>query len=185
MQNIDYRYWPIGVAIVFLAMAAGIHAATGLVPNWLTYPAILAAWVTGWCVSRGTAPSAGGGFGSALLLAFLGLLLLLPFYAFGVLGAGCVKANMALGGWMGCAVGAERGAKWLIAGVMSGAALIGLGCWSCLQMGMTVEAASQQFPAQFALSLGSILTLVVMVRRAFESGKPQVDDATWTGSPSA
>ena len=185
MQNIDYRYWPIGVAIVFLALAAGLNAAFGVVPNWLTFPAILAAWVAGWCVSRGTAPSAGGGFRPALLLAFVGLVMLLPFYAFGVLGAGCVKANMALGGWIGCAVGAERGAKWLIAGIMAGAVLIGLGCWSCLQMGMTVEAASQQFPAQFALSLGSILALVVLVRRAWESDKPQTDDATWTGSPTA
>jgi prepilin peptidase CpaA len=135
MEKVDYRYWPIGVAIVFLALAAGLNAAFGVVPNWLTFPAILAAWVAGWCISRGTAPSAGGGFGSALLLAFVGLLMLLPFYAFGVMGAGCVKANMALGGWIGCAVSAERGAKWLIGGVMAGAVLIGLGCWSCLQMG--------------------------------------------------
>jgi hypothetical protein len=52
-------------------------------------------------------------------------------------------------------------------------------------MGMTVEAASQQFPAQFALSLGSILALVVLVRHAMESDKPQTDAASLTGSPSA
>ena len=185
MQTLDHRYWPVWVAIVFLIAAAAVNSQTQVVPNWLTYSAVLGAWIAGVCVWRGLLPSAGGGIGPALLLSALGLALLLPFYAVGFLGAGCVKANMALGGWIGCAVGAERGAKWLIGGAAVGFLLAVGGWWASQQYGLTTAAASQMFPAQAAFSLGAILTLVVMLRKAYETPAPAAEDTGWKNSPAA
>lgn len=185
MRALDHRYWPIWVAIVFLILAAGVNAQTQTVPNWLTYSAVLASWAAGWCISRGQAPSAGGGIGAALLLSFAGLLILLPFWASDLMGAGCVKANMALGGWIGCAVSLERGAKWLAGCVVAGALVTAVSSWMFQLYGMNINALAQVFPAQAALSAGSVLTLVAMLRLAQEAGKPAASEPVASNSPAA
>ncbi len=177
MRALDHRYWPIWVAIVFLILAAAVNAGTQTVPNWLTYSAVLAAWVAGGCIGRGLAPSAGGGIASALVLSVVGLLVLLPFWANGIVGGDCVKANMALGGWIGCAVGIERGAKWLAASIVAGALLTAASAWMFQLYGMNTEALRQVFPAQAALSAGSVLTLVAMLRLAQEKENPSSEPA--------
>jgi Flp pilus assembly protein protease CpaA len=178
MRALDHRYWPIWVAIVFLILAAGINSQTQTVPNWLTYSAIVASWIAGGSISRGIAPSAGGGFASALVLSFAGLLVLLPFWANDVMGAGCVKANMALGGWIGCAVCAERGAKWLAGCVVAGGVLTAFSVWTFQLYGMNISALAQVFPAQAALSAGSVLTLVAMLRLAANETDKQAAEHT-------
>ena len=120
MRALDHRYWPIWVAIVFLILAAGIDATTQSLPLWLTLSALLASWAAGWCVTREQLPSAGGGLVPALLLSALGLAILLPLYALGTLTVGSVLAGTVLGGWIGCAVSADRGAKWLAACAVAG-----------------------------------------------------------------
>jgi hypothetical protein len=185
MRALDHRYWPIWVAIVFLILAAGINATTQSVPNWLTCAALLASWAAGWCVTREQAPSAGGGMVSALLLSGLGLVMLLPLYALGILAAGCVLANAALGGWIGCAVSAERGAKWLAGCAVAGALLTAASSWMFQLYGMNTDALTQVFPPQAALSAGSILTLVAMLRLAQETEKPSIPESAASKSPAA
>lgn len=185
MRALDFRYWPIWVAIGFMIVAAAMQGWTQSVPNWLTFSAVLAAWVTGWCVSRGDLPSAGGGIRSALLLSLLGLLLLLPCYAVGILGAGCAKASMVLGGWIGCAVSLQRGAKWLLACTAGGGLMAVAGAWLSRQYGMTSEAIGLVFPAQASLSLGAIFVLVAMLKQAHEPDLSPGDGSLWNNSPSA
>lgn len=185
MRALDFRYWPIWVAIGFMFIAAAIQGWTQSVPNWLTFSAVLAAWVAGWCVSRGDLPSAGGGIKSALLLSLLGLLLLLPCYALGILGAGCPKASMVLGGWIGCAVCLRRGATWLLACTAGGGLLTVAGAWLSRQYGMTSEAISLVFPAQASLSLGAILILVAMLKQAHELDPSAAEGSVSVNSPAA
>lgn len=185
MRALDHRYWSIWVAIVFLILAAGINATTQTVPNWLTFSALLASWAAGWCITREQAPSAGGGMVPALLLSGLGLAILLPLYSLGILAAGCVLANTALGGWIGCAVSAERGAKWLAGCVLAGALLTAVSSWMFTLYGMNVDALGQVFPPQAALSAGSVLTLVAMLRLAQEAEKPAVSEPAASNLPAA
>lgn len=171
MRALDHRYWPIWVAIVLAILAAGIDSLTQSVPVWLTCSAALAAWTAGWCISSGNAHSAGGGLVSALLLSALAVLLLVPLWAAGLLAAGSVLAGMALGGWIGCAVPPQRGALWLVAGVVTGGLLMVLSGWTFALYGMNAGALAQVFPPQAALSAGCVLSLAAMLRLA-EREKP-------------
>ncbi|HUE72411.1 MAG TPA: hypothetical protein VMP01_16115 [Pirellulaceae bacterium] len=185
MRALDHRYWPIWVAIVFLILAAAINATTQTVPNWLACASLLASWTAGWCITREQAPSVGGGMVPALLLSFLGLIILLPLDALGILAAGCVLANAALGGWIGCAVSAERGAKWLAGCAVAGALLTAISSWMFTLYGMNVDALSQVFPPQAALSAGSVLTLVAMLRLAQDAEKPAASEPAASNLPAA
>ena len=185
MRALDHRYWPIWVAIVFLILAAGLDAATQSVPLWLTFAALLAAWAAGWCISRQQLPSAGGGFVPALLLSALGLAILLPLYALGTLVVGSVLAGTVLGGWIGCAVSAERGAKWLAACAVAGALLTVASSFMFRLYGMNIDALTHLFPPQAALSAGGILTLVAMLRLAQDADKPVAGEPQASNLPAA
>src|SRR4051812_3157601 len=87
-----------------MSVAAAINVRTLRVPNWLSLGAAAAGLGAAVAVTNGLAPSAGGGLGSSLASALLGGLLLLPCYASGSLGAGCVKMQTAFGAWVGCAL---------------------------------------------------------------------------------
>ena len=185
MRALDHRYWPIWVAIVFLILAAGIDATTQSLPLWLTLSALLASWAAGWCVTREQLPSAGGGLVPALLLSALGLAILLPLYALGTLTVGSVLAGTVLGGWIGCAVSADRGAKWLAACAVAGALLTVVGSWMFRLYGMNIDALAQLFPPQAALSAGGILTLVAMLKLAQDADKPATNEPAASKLPAA
>ncbi len=80
---------------VLLIVAAVIDGWILKVPNWLTFPLVLAGWTAGaYC---------GGFSGLAWSLAgtLVGLGLLLPAYAIGGMGAGDVKLMAGIGAWIG------------------------------------------------------------------------------------
>jgi prepilin peptidase CpaA len=88
------EHWPVWVVTLLLVVAAVIDGWMLKVPNWLTYPMVFAGWaysVTyfGW-----------EGLMWSLLGTAVGLLLLLPMYAIGGMGAGDVKLLAGVGAWV-------------------------------------------------------------------------------------
>jgi prepilin peptidase CpaA len=80
---------------VTLVVAAFIDGYKLKVPNWLTFPMVISAWIAsavffGWV-----------GLGSSLLGTAVGLAILLPAYAIGGMGAGDVKLFAGVGAWVG------------------------------------------------------------------------------------
>lgn len=187
------RSWSLAVAAGLLVLAAAVNVESLRVPNWLTFPSILVAWIAAAGVSGRLLPSRGGGFGPSLLLTFFaGMLLALPYGA-GWLGAGCVKMHMALGAWIGCAYSAEQGAKvtigaTLVGGLASAAGFVVQAAWLA---GNEPGAYWPLFPAQATLSLGAIAVLLVaplLIRSTDEEFAPPAeasDEATFTWTTSA
>lgn len=86
--------WHIWFVSAVLVVAAVIDGYKLKVPNWLTFPLILAGWTysgiaEGWV-----------GLGYSLLGTGAGLALLLPLYAIGGMGAGDVKLLAGVGAWV-------------------------------------------------------------------------------------
>lgn len=92
--------WPVWTVTIFLVLAAVIDGVKLKVPNWLTFPMI----ISGWIYSASVAPLAGeslwSGLGWSLVGMAVGLLLLLPAYAIGGMGAGDVKLMAGMGAWV-------------------------------------------------------------------------------------
>jgi len=87
--------WHIWFVTVTLIVAAVIDGLQLKVPNWITYPMIL----SGWVYSGATA--GWEGLGWSLWGTAVGLLLLLPAYMIGGMGAGDVKCLAGVGAWVG------------------------------------------------------------------------------------
>lgn len=80
-------------AFIFLAVASDVRFHR--IPNWLTLPALFGALIASPWVGATSGPL------EAAVGAALGLALLIGPYALGGMGAGDVKALMALGAWLG------------------------------------------------------------------------------------
>ena len=93
----NWHVWFVTIALVVAAVIDGVQLK---VPNWLTFPLI----VSGWLFSIGSYAWAGeawwNGLGWSLFGTLVGLMLLLPAYAVGGMGAGDVKLLMGVGAWM-------------------------------------------------------------------------------------
>ena len=85
----------LGWAAAFVLCAVEVDVRAFRIPNILTFTTLCAA------LALGIWEEGSYGFVQAALGAAVGLALLLPFYAFGGLGAGDVKAVVALGAWIG------------------------------------------------------------------------------------
>lgn len=90
------EHWPIWLVSVTLILAAVIDGFERRVPNWIAFPMIVSGWIYsvsmfGW---EGLLWSIGG--------TAAGLLLLLPAYAIGGMGAGDVKLLAGVGAWVHC-----------------------------------------------------------------------------------
>ncbi len=86
--------WHIWLVSAVLVVAAVIDGWKLKVPNWLTFPFVMAGWTYsvvwfGWA-----------GLGWSLTGTGVGLLLLLPAYAVGGMGAGDVKLLAGVGAWV-------------------------------------------------------------------------------------
>ena len=90
--------WTIWLVTVILIVAATIDGIQLKVPNWITYPMILAG-ICYWTIADGWE-----GLGYSLLGMVIGLALLLPLYAIGGMGAGDVKLLAGVGAWVGATV---------------------------------------------------------------------------------
>ena len=92
------NHWPIWVVTITLIVAAVIDGMKLKVPNWITYPMIIAGWIySATCV-------AGYPWWEGLLYSLIGtavgLALLMPAYAIGGMGAGDVKLLAGIGAWI-------------------------------------------------------------------------------------
>lgn len=88
------RHWPIWVVTATLVVAAVIDGWVLKVPNWITYPMIIAGWI------YSTTVFGWEGLGWSLLGTCVGLALLMPLYAIGGMGAGDVKLLAGVGAWI-------------------------------------------------------------------------------------
>lgn len=119
--------WPVLFLCAALIVAAVIDYWKLKVPNWLTFPLIFSGWgfglVNGWATGEGI----GDGFTAlwaAFVLTWFGLVLLLPVYAIGGMGAGDVKMQMGFGSWVGAIYGLGAG-FWIVLFGFCLAAVIG------------------------------------------------------------
>lgn len=100
MSGIDPTFVGAWIVTITLIVAAVIDGIQLKVPNWLTFSMI----VTGWIFSSVAAYYAGTpwyvGLGWSFAGTIVGLLLLMPAYAIGGMGAGDVKLMAGIGAWM-------------------------------------------------------------------------------------
>ena len=155
--------WPIWIACLLLAIGAhDYHKRNGRVPNALTFPGILLAFLAGLFLAAGWDFKTGGDLGSCAGCAFIGFCMMLAAYVFGGLGAGSVKLQTAFGAWIGIALPWEKAWGLTVVATVSGIIAILIG-----SLAVVIKAKAQKrtipliFPAQIAISIGSILAVAV------------------------
>lgn len=116
--------WPVKLVSAILILAAWIDGKELKVPNWITFPMVLAglvysAWAGGW---------SGLGFGLAGMAT--GLLCLLPLYSVGGMGAGDVKLMAGIGAWMGWQVTLQAFVVSVVVGAVMAVCMVAVkGTW--------------------------------------------------------
>jgi prepilin peptidase CpaA len=131
MQFIIHN-WPLGFVCFAMIIAAVIDGWKLKVPNWLTFPLVLAGWALGLCHDFGWfgGSSGSGGIGASMAGTALGFGLLFPVWLIGGMGAGDVKMQMGFGAWIGAFYGLNGtdwhpGAMWIVFWAFCLAAIIG------------------------------------------------------------
>ena len=86
--------WHVWLVSVVLVVAAVIDGWKLKVPNWITFPFVISGWI------YSTACFGWEGLGWSVAGTAVGLVLLLPAYAIGGMGAGDVKLLAGVGAWI-------------------------------------------------------------------------------------
>jgi hypothetical protein len=159
------EYWPIWVGAAVLIIAALFQILSGRVPNAFTFPAIALAWLVALLLFvPGLMPPLHGGIVPSVAGTVAGVVMLLKAYKLG-LGAGCLKAQMAFGAWVGCAVGLETTLLTVVFATLLGQAVLLVvhivigrlrGNPSNDFVGAEHASADAMLPAQMTLAVGSI-----------------------------
>jgi len=113
---------PIACGFVYLIVAAYYELKTYRIPNLLTLAAIGLS-----IVFSIVCPERAGGVGAAFAGMLLGGVVLLPFYAAGFLGAGCIKAQAAWGAWIGAGLALSTCLKFVLISSVA-AAIVAIIC---------------------------------------------------------
>ena len=92
--------WPVWVVTITLIVAAVVDGFELKVPNWITFPMVIAGWVYSVVFASSLGMTWYEGLGWSLFGTVVGLALLLPAYAIGGMGAGDVKLLAGVGAWM-------------------------------------------------------------------------------------
>ncbi|MCS6852829.1 MAG: A24 family peptidase [Gemmataceae bacterium] len=123
---LDPANWPIWFICVAMVLAAVIDGWKLKVPNWLTFPLILSGWGLGLVHTLGyhLGENGSGGLLDSFLASIVGLLLLLPLYAIGGMGAGDVKMQAGFGAWIGAFFRGGEG-LWIVVWAFFLGAIIG------------------------------------------------------------
>ena len=165
---------PLAAGFLYLLVAGYLELKTYRVPNKLTYAAIGLALAFA-LVAGVIAPERSGSIGSALLGMLLGGAILIPFYAKGILGAGCVKAQAACGAWIGAGLAITTCLKFVLIATIV-AAIVGAVCFAVTYAkrkrealrpypSADLETREQGFSllmhAQLPLSVGTMLGVIV------------------------
>ena len=181
------EYWPLVIALGVLLVAGLLYAVLGRVPNAFTFLAIAVGWATALARPALFGAPLGGGFAGRLICTIAGLLMLGKLYKFG-LGAGCLKAQMAFGAWVGCALPWETALIVTAATTLWGCAFVVLAtiAWGRL-MGRPVsefnfaEPANRsgedqppqfEIPAQVMLTVGTITGVLFFFWLDAQGAKP-------------
>ena len=86
--------WPVWIVTAVLIVAAVIDGKQLKVPNWITFPMIVSGWVYSTCYFGWS------GLGWSMVGMVVGLVLLMPAYCIGGMGAGDVKLMAGVGAWL-------------------------------------------------------------------------------------
>jgi len=158
-------YWPIWIGLSYQLAAASIYWITGKVPYALTISAVAVAWFTAVLGKlAGVLPPTGGGIVSSIVCTAACFAALKKIEQVG-LGGGCMKSQMAFGAWIGCALPFDRALA-----ICGFAATIGIATMGIFMLATAHlyerrptdkppgdrQPVEREFPAQTALSLGSI-----------------------------
>lgn len=141
------EHWPVWVVTVFLILAAVIDGVQLKVPNWLTFPMIISGWIYSGFVGVSAGDSWWMAVGWSLLGMLVGLLLLLPAYAIGGMGAGDVKLMAGLGAWMHVT---HTFYAFCVTAIVGAILALGMILW---------RGAWRKHLAQFSMIAGEILTI--------------------------
>jgi prepilin peptidase CpaA len=112
--------WPVWLLSAVLVVAAVIDGWKLKVPNWITYPLVFSGWI------YSTVYFGWEGLGWSLLGTIVGLLLLLPAYAIGGMGAGDVKLLAGVGAWVWATTTLYA---FCVSAIVGGAIAVGMVLW--------------------------------------------------------
>lgn len=145
---------------ILVALVAGfLQSHVWRVPNSLTLKSIGLAWICGLVLTVLGGP--GAGLLSSIAGALLAGAVLLPLYVCGGLGAGCVKAQMSFGAWIGCGLELSQVPRVVLLSTLAGVVLaMALYLIARLRPRAEDDPLSGEFNAQLPLSLGSIAGLL-------------------------